>query len=253
MTVEAEARVCPECGQPAGEAPFCGGCGVNLSSQVRLPTRAEWEALRYSGRPPESVAPGVRMGRWRPRPLALWGVGALLVVAGVAAALVLLNKDNGKTDVYTVPSEAMAPTYQPGDRISVNLDAYSNSEPNVGDVVVFHPPAGADNGIECGTQARSGEPCAKPTFDESTQVFLKRIVAGPGDTLAIRHGLAVVNGRLQPESFADSCGASTMCDMPRTITIAPDQYFMLGDNRGASDDSRFWGPVPARWILGKVE
>ncbi|MGN6814781.1 MAG: signal peptidase I [Solirubrobacterales bacterium] len=41
--------------------------------------------------------------------------------------------------------------------------------------------------------------------------------------------------------------------MPKTITIPPGHYFMLGDNRGASDDSRFWGPVPADWILGKVE
>jgi len=41
--------------------------------------------------------------------------------------------------------------------------------------------------------------------------------------------------------------------MQPTITIPPGDYFMLGDNRGASDDSRFWGPVPQAWIIGKVE
>ena len=40
--------------------------------------------------------------------------------------------------------------------------------------------------------------------------------------------------------------------MPKTITIPPDMYFMMGDNRGASDDSRFWGPVPKEWIIGEA-
>jgi signal peptidase I len=40
--------------------------------------------------------------------------------------------------------------------------------------------------------------------------------------------------------------------LPKTITIPPDQYFMMGDNRGESDDSRYWGPVPRDWIIGKA-
>ncbi len=42
------------------------------------------------------------------------------------------------------------------------------------------------------------------------------------------------------------------CNFPKPITIPPDHYFMMGDNRGASDDSRFWGPVPREWIIGKA-
>ena len=46
--------------------------------------------------------------------------------------------------------------------------------------------------------------------------------------------------------------AATSCNLPEEITIPPDHYFMMGDNRGSSDDSRFWGPVPRDWIIGKA-
>ena len=48
------------------------------------------------------------------------------------------------------------------------------------------------------------------------------------------------------------CGNGGACNLPKPITIPPDHYFMMGDNRGASDDSRFWGPVPRDWIIGKA-
>ena len=167
----------------------------------------------------------------------------------------VLAGDSGNTKIYTVPSEAMAPTYAPGDKISVNLDAYNGSEPAVGDIVVFHPPVGADSGVECGARPRPGESCSKPTAAESHQTFLKRIVAGPGDTLSIKEGHPVVNGvEKKDEPYINPCGNyPEVCELPKAITIPPGHYFMLGDNRGASDDSRFWGPVPAEWILGKVE
>jgi len=53
--------------------------------------------------------------------------------------------------------------------------------------------------------------------------------------------------------FTEPCGNAGACNMPKTIRLPPGNYFMLGDNRGASDDSRFWGPVPKQQILGKVE
>jgi signal peptidase I len=85
------------------------------------------------------------------------------------------------------------------------------------------------------------------------KVFLKRIVATPGDMVAIEGGRVVLNGAARAESFAAACGNAGARNMPHTIAIPPGEYFMLGDNRGASHDSRFWGPVPAAWILGKVE
>ncbi|HEX6665648.1 MAG TPA: signal peptidase I [Solirubrobacterales bacterium] len=154
---------------------------------------------------------------------------------------------------YQIPSESMEPTLDVGQRVLVNRFLYHFSDPSPGDIVVFHPPAGADTGVECGVQPKAGEPCPQPTAGESSQNFIKRIVAGPGDTLSVRNGHPVVNGvEKTDEPYINPCGNAGSCNMPRKITIPPDHYFMMGDNRGASDDSRFWGPVPRDWIIGKA-
>jgi signal peptidase I len=198
--------------------------------------------------PNDAVRP--RWRRWPGVLGAILGLAILAVVGYVLAA----NVFKSDTKTYTVPSEAMEPTYSPGDKISVNENAYSDSSPTVGDVVIFHPPRGADVGTECGIPVRFEELCPKPTGGQSNQVFLKRIVAGPRDTVSIRKGHPVVNGNLETdEPYAAPCGNSSICNMKPTITVPQGDYFMLGDNRGASDDSRFWGPVPQAWVIGKVE
>ena len=90
----------------------------------------------------------------------------------------------------------MEPTLDVGQRVLVNRFLYHFTDPSPGDIVVFHPPAGADNGTECGVAARKpGEPCPRPTSRPSpSQNFIKRIVAGPGDTLSVKDGHPVVNG-----------------------------------------------------------
>jgi signal peptidase I len=154
---------------------------------------------------------------------------------------------------YQIPSESMEPTLDVGQRVLVNRFIYHFKDPAIGDIVVFHPPSGADNGVQCGVRANEGEPCPEPTPQRSNQNFIKRIVAEPGDTLSVRNGHPVVNGKVKAEEdYTMPCGSAPACNMPRTITIPPDHYFMMGDNRGASDDSRFWGPVPRDWIIGEA-
>jgi signal peptidase I len=162
---------------------------------------------------------------------------------------------------YQIPSESMEPTLDVGQRVLVNRFIYHLHDPQIGDIVVFHPPSGADNsGTECGVTIKGqqpnevGMPCPKPTSEESSQNFIKRIVAGPGDTLSIKEGHPVVNGvEKKDEPYTNPCGNELhVCDLPKTITIPPDHYFMMGDNSGASDDSRFWGPVPKEWIIGEA-
>ncbi|HET7417360.1 MAG TPA: signal peptidase I [Solirubrobacterales bacterium] len=154
---------------------------------------------------------------------------------------------------YQIPSESMEPTLDVGQRVLVNRFIYHFKDPKIGDVVVFHPPAGADNGTECGENHPENQSCALPTKGESDQNFIKRIVAGPGDTLSVKNGHPVVNGvEKSDEPYINPCGTVPACNLPKTITIPADHYFMMGDNRGASDDSRFWGPVPKDWIIGEA-
>ena len=92
--------------------------------------------------------------------------------------------------------------------------------------------------------------CLKPTARKADVNFIKRVVAGPGDELSIEDGHVILNGKRQKEPFTEPCGGGEGCTFSGTVTIPAGHYFMMGDNRGSSDDSRFWGPVPRDWIIG---
>ena len=161
---------------------------------------------------------------------------------------------------YQIPSASMEPTLDGdvGERVLVNRVLFHLRDPRIGDIVVFHPPIGAERGNECGATFKGGQPvdhgeaCPKPKPEEADTNFIKRIVAGPGDTLSVKNGHPVVNGEVAQEDFIRPCGGGGPCNLDKQITIPPDHYFMMGDNRGASDDSRFWGPVPRDWIIGQA-
>jgi signal peptidase I len=153
---------------------------------------------------------------------------------------------------YQIPSGSMEPTLDINQRVLVNRVKYRLTDPGIGDIVVFHPPKGAESGRECGVQRQQGEPCPEPTPEVSDTNFLKRIVAGPGDTISVRNGHPVVNGVEAEEDFIAPCRGGAGCELPDEITVPPDHYFMMGDNRGRSDDSRFWGPVPRDQIIGQA-
>jgi signal peptidase I len=145
----------------------------------------------------------------------------------------------------------MVPTLTPGQRVLTNRLI---SHPSVGDIVVFHPPAGADPITPvCGNANQgAGHPqaCDRPTAGESNQTFIKRVVGGPGDTISIQNGHVYRNGVRERDSYIAPCGSDPSCNFRTPIKIPPGDYFMMGDNRGASDDSRFWGPVPNKWVIG---
>ena len=176
----------------------------------------------------------------------------LVVIVALAIGLALLIQAF-IVKPYQIPSESMEPTLDIGQRVLVDRVSYHFGDPEIGDIVVFHPPEGAINGNpQCGAQTSGDEACPQPVDQESDTNFIKRIVAGPGDTLSIRDGHPVVNGVEAKEPFIRPCGGGPSCNMPKTITIPPNEYFMMGDNRGSSDDSRFWGPVPRDYIIGEA-
>jgi signal peptidase I len=180
----------------------------------------------------------------------------LLVTVAVAVGLALLIQAV-LVKPYRIPSPSMVPTLAVGQRVLTNRLI---NHPSVGDIVVFHPPHGADGQTPIcgdGTEGQDptdgrifSRPCGVPTRQESTQTFIKRVVGGPGDRIEIRDGHVIRNGVPEKDGYIEPCGGGPACNFSQPIVVPPGDYFMMGDNRGASDDSRFWGPVPNSWIIG---
>jgi signal peptidase I len=186
----------------------------------------------------------------RPRGI-LGGVVELIVTIGVAIGLALLIQAF-IVKPYRIPSISMVPTLVVGQRILVNR---LETHPKIGDVVVFRPPAGATANTEgvCGDPNQGldkPQVCDRPTAQESSQTFVKRVVAVGGDTLYIKHGTVYVNGKPEHTKNEQPCGGGPTCNFPEPVKIPAGDYFMMGDNREYSDDSRYWGPVPQKWIIG---
>ena len=176
----------------------------------------------------------------------------LVVIVAVALGLAL-GIQAFLVKPYRIPSESMVPTLEVGQRVLVNRLANRFGDPSVGDVIVFHPPAGSESDT-CGDPNRKpGQACDRPTPQRSGVNFIKRVVAGPGDTVAIRNGHVYRNGKRESDSYiSDTCNGDLGrgCNLPTPIKVPAGHWFMMGDNRGESDDSRFWGPVPRGWIIG---
>jgi signal peptidase I len=175
----------------------------------------------------------------------------LVLTVAVAVGLALLIQAF-VVKPYRIPSPSMVPTLEIGQRVLVNrLD----TSPGLGDVVVFHPPHGADPEFSpfCGDRSQgAGHPqaCGVPSKAESKQTFIKRVVGLPGDRIQIINGDVWRDGKQENAPYIRPCNGGGSCNFPKAITIPPGHYFMMGDNRGESDDSRFWGPVPQQWIIG---
>jgi signal peptidase I len=119
----------------------------------------------------------------------------------------------------------MQPTFQQGERVIVS--PYLVGGPGRGDVIVFQPQV------------------------PSTSDYIKRVVGLPGDHITISGGAVLVNGNVVNEPYVQ--GAPTFCSGPWCdLTLGPNQYFVLGDNRLASSDSRSFGPVSMDHIHGKA-
>lgn len=188
------------------------------------------------------------------KPLAR-SVAELVLIVAVALGLAL-GIQAFVIKPYEIPSASMEPTLHINQRILVDRIGSHFSTPHVGDIYVFHPPAsetcanpaeGENNAGQDGQAA-----CDVVQKRESTQTYVKRVVGLPGDRLSIHNGHVVRNGVQEKDSYTISCDGGGECTFPRTITVPKGDYYMMGDNRPDSLDSRFWGPVPKAWLIGKV-
>jgi signal peptidase I len=152
---------------------------------------------------------------------------------------------------FRIPSESMVPTLAINQRVLVDRVSFRFSEPHRGDIVVFKPPQGAELNT-CGAEHGPDEPCPRPTPGKSDTNFIKRVVAEPGERIKVVGGRVYIDGKAQNEPYARLTSACPTCNLDKEITVPPDHYFMMGDNRGESADSREWGPVPKKWIIGNA-
>ena len=192
-------------------------------------------------------------GRRRPRLKDLPGGQITELIVIVATALIIaLVVQWLLVKPYRIPSGSMEPTLDVGQRVLVNrLSHRLGSDPKVGDVITFHPPTTAD-AQQCGVSRPDDQPCPRPTPRKSSETFIKRVVGVGGDRISVRDGHVVRNGKEAKEPFTNQCGGEPVCNLPRAATVPKGYVFLMGDNRGASDDSRFWGPVPTSWVIGEA-
>jgi signal peptidase I len=137
---------------------------------------------------------------------------------------------------HQVSGQSMESTLMNKDYVLTDKISYRTGEPQRGDIVVVHAPEAAN----CPT----GTGCD----------FIKRMIGLPGDTVEIKDSSVYVNGSKLSEPYVDS-GNQTLpgnFTRDRSITLGPDQYFVVGDNRMHSSDSRAWGPVSKDDIVGRA-
>jgi signal peptidase I len=130
-----------------------------------------------------------------------------------------------------IPSASMVPTLLKDDRLVVEKVSYYFHAPDFGDIVVFNPP------VEL--QSR-GYP--------KDQAFIKRIIGRPGDKLKITEGKVYLNGEPLEENYIAEPPESPM----KEVKVPTGEYFVMGDNRNDSNDSRYWGFLPKQNIIGRA-
>lgn len=149
----------------------------------------------------------------------------LLIISAIVLAWVIKSF---VAQPFVIPSQSMAETLVPGDRVVVTKVSYRLKDPVPGEVIVFQAPEASGM---------------------SDQDFIKRIVARSGDEVEVRGGRLFINGRRMRESYV-------VPDTPDSEfgpeTVPENAYFVMGDNRSNSKDSRYFGAVGRERIIGKA-
>jgi len=148
-------------------------------------------------------------------------VRAEQVVLGVLIALAMtLFVVQG----FCVSGSCMEPHLYTGERVLAWKLAYAASEPKRGDIIIFHYPR------------------------NPKEIYVKRIVGLPGETVSMHNGQMAIDSKPLPEPYRLRAAHGDMA----ARFIPHDQYFVMGDNRDVSDDSRYWGDLPKGRIIGRA-
>jgi signal peptidase I len=188
------------------------------------------------------AAPGGQPERAEAPKKARW-LRELVIVVVVAVGLAVLLR-TFVVQTFSIPSGSMEPTLNIGDRIVVDKLSYDLHGVGRGDIVVFaRPPA---------------EDCAGAPVSD----LVKRVIGLPGETISLSgNGYVLINGKRLDETWLPKSvqgttypgPSGTAYSLQHPYKIPANDYFMMGDNRGDSCDSRFWGPIPKSLMVGKVD
>lgn len=145
------------------------------------------------------------------------------ILVAFAAACGFLRKDS-----MVLEGTAMLPSFRDGQRVKIKrFDRFEEPDLKRGDVVAFLFP------------------------DDPSKFYVKRVIGLSGETVEIREGKVIVNGQVLDEPYVESrLNLSHRSLEP--IVVKPNYYYVLGDNRDSSSDSRIWGLVPERYVFAKV-
>ena len=146
----------------------------------------------------------------------LWTIVFALIIYGVISVT---------TQEYRIEQTSMYPTVEPGERLVISKVSYRLHEPERGDIITLHPPHNPD-----------GIP------------YIKRIIGLPNETIEIKNGITYINDVLLEEPYV----VEIRDELYEAMVIPDGHYYVIGDNRPVSSDSRNWGTVPQENIIGKA-
>jgi signal peptidase I len=208
-------------GPPAGD--HLGSRAWPVLLTPALPVLATPVLPRPARRPAAAEAAG---GRWLE-------TAVIILVAVLLAGLVRTFA----FQTFWIPSSSMVPTLGVYDRILVQKAFFTWHDVREGDIVVFsHPPL---------------DQCGGPQEGD----LVKRVIALPGQTIYSSGNSIYVNGRLLAEPYLpryDPLGPPIYASSQHPYRVPPGEFYVLGDNRAISCDSRYWGPIKGSSIVGKV-
>lgn len=156
------------------------------------------------------------------------------VIETVALTLLIFFAVHFSVQPFRVDGPSMQPNLHTNELVLVNLLTYDFTAPQRGDVIVFHPPNTTDQNVQ----------------------YIKRIVGVPGDTIKVTATAIYIDGKQlnEPYIFPIAPGESENTNIIPPTKLGKDEYFVLGDNRLNSQDSRYFGhPVTRQSIIGKAE
>ncbi len=185
-----------------------------------------WPSWLVPTEPP--TQPRVRRGRWALE----WAVVllvALILAVGVRTYV---------AQMFYIPSGSMLPTLQVGERIVVDKVSYHLHAVHRGDIIVF----------------------SRPPLEQADYAdLIKRVIGLPGDTVASVDGRVTINGKVLSEPWLPDPAPQTLpsplaapYSLNHPYKVPPGEYYVMGDNRTDSEDSRYFGPIPGRLIVGKM-